>query len=280
MRYILLFGFVLHSLLLAATPHLYEAVGDPIYKEVPAVEKLLKVPYLKAYRPQYKAFIKGAKAHQRLGFKYDTKRRKKTLSKAEQQAYLDTLRQLKKQLQAIHLQVRSSLFEIIDKQHNTSFKRLKASKLSVLSQDPKSARAIRQYTKKLNAHQRQKAAQKVKDEKAAKARYRLFLRSADNLNGTWKGKNNEDIPLLAKFEDKRLSLHYLGEKDENIFRGTYAINTQFHFQIKRRKRIVDGNAHIRSVNLKRSYTIKKVTEETLVLVYKDETLTLTRKKKK
>ena len=260
----------------ANTPKIFKAVGDPVYNEIPAVEKILKVSYFKEEKLLFKEFVTKAKAHEKLGLVYDTKRKNKTLSKEEQKAYLDTLRELTKQLENIHFTVHEALPVIIEKGYTKSFYQLKNSGLDVLSNNKRNIQMIKNYDQRLR---RQKELAKInqdKREKERKVAYHKMLRSAKNLDGTWKGKSNDGSKLLAVFKAEELSLSYLTTQNTNVFLGTYSIGKEFLFTITKRELVKSKNTHTRHINLKRNYTIKKITDSELTLEYKDEIITLKR----
>jgi len=64
--------------LLAATPKFYKALGDPIYHEIPAVQKTVKISYFKKNTKLLEDFVHEASSHQKLGFVYDKKRHNNT----------------------------------------------------------------------------------------------------------------------------------------------------------------------------------------------------------
>jgi len=263
--------------LFAATPKLFKPVGDPIYKEIPAVSKMAQMSFFKNQKHVLLGFVKKAQSHKRLGLSYDKKRRNNTLNKAEQKAYLDGLRSLKEELTAVYLIAQEGLHRIIKKNYIKTFYQLKKTNIGVLRLDPKSVSAIKNYDRRLNRKQKLAQQKKAAQEKEAVITRYNELRSAKNLNGRWKGKSSDGAKLLLVFKADRLSLHYERAKDTNIFKGKYSIHkNSFNFKIQQRKRIKADLSHIRKVQLQRNYQIKTITEKELVLSYKDELLRLKR----
>jgi len=263
--------------LFAATPKLFKPIGDPVYYEISAVVSLSQMHYYKKDKTLLDSFVTKAKKHKKLGFTYDKKRRASTLSKQEQKIYLDGLRELKKQLQSIYIIVRSDLQVIIKKNYVKTFYRLKRTQLDILRIDPKSAKAISNYERKLNKKKRlakQKKTQQAKDDKVA---HYHFIRSNENLNGKWKGKSSDGTKMLATFTKDDLYLTYKTKKDTIVFKGTYKIKkNDFKFFIEHRKRTKADISHIKKVNFERVYRLLDISEANLKFKYKDETISLKR----
>ncbi|MFC2073639.1 hypothetical protein ACFLR3_00155 [Campylobacterota bacterium] len=276
-KFLLLF-FLLSLGISANTPNMFKAVGDPIYNQITAVEKMLKISYFKQDKLLFKEFTTKAKAHQRLGFIYDKKRQKKTLSKEEQKAYLDTLRKLAKQLNQIHFIVHEALPAIIKKGDTKSFYQLKNSGLDIIHNNTRNVQMITKHDQSLKRQNERVKIEQDKREKERIAAYHKMLRSSKNLEGTWKGRSNEGSELLAVFKADKLTLSYITTGKTNVFLGTYSIAKELHFTIRRRELTKSKNTHTRDINLKRSYAIKKITDSELVLAYKDEIITLKRVK--
>lgn len=269
--------FLLLTLSVSAnTPDIFKSVGDPVYSEISAVEKMLKVRYFKEKKLLFKEFVTKAKAHKKLGLLYDVKRKNKTLSKEEQKEYLNTLRELTKQLKHIYFIVHKALPIIIKKGYKKSFYQLKSSGLDILHNNRRNVLMIKNYDQKLKRQKERAKVDQAKRDKERKVAYHKMLRSAKNLNGTWKGKSNDGSKLLATFKAEELTLSYIKPQKTNVLLGTYRIDKEFHFTITKRELIKSKNTHVRHINLKRSYTIKKITESELILTYKDELITLKR----
>ena len=264
--------------LTANTPDIFKAVGDPIYNEVPAVKRLLKISYFKKEKLVFKEFTAQADAHKKLGFSYDKNRTNKTLSKEEQKEYLSTLRGLGKQLNHIHFIVHEALPSIIKKGLTRSFYQLKKSGLDVLHNNKRNIQMIKQYDQRLK---RQKERDKITNEKRkeeARIAYHKMLRSAKNLEGEWNGKSSDNSKLLALFKAEKLTLSYITPQHTSVLFGTYSIGKTFDFEITQRELVTSENTHTRHINLKRRYTLKKITESELILQHKDEIITLKRKR--
>jgi len=274
--------FLLSSLcLFAATPKLFKPIGDPIYKEIPAVISLSKMHYFKNDKKMLNNFIQDAKATKKLGFTYDKKRKQKTLTKQEQKDYLDKLRDLKKQLKTIYSRVRVALSEIIKKRYVKTFYALKRTRIDILHLDPKSASKIRKFEYQLTRKKRLAKQKKAAQLKADKLAYYKFLRSDKNLNGKWKGKSNDDTKMAASFNKSTLYLTYKNPKDTLVFKGSYKITKNtFDFFIEHRKRTKSDISHIKKVVFGRVYTILELSENKLVLKHKDEIISLKPQTKK
>jgi len=263
--------------LFSATPKLYKPIGDPIYKHISSVKKMAEIGYFKNEKQQLLSFVKNASAHKRLGFSYDKKRRAKTLTKQEQKAYLNTLRSLDRELFAINGLGKDALPVFVKRRYVQSFHQLKATHLSFLRRDSDSAWLVKKYTRELNKQERlrqQKQAKKLKNDKVA---YQKMLHSAQNLNGSWDGKSSDNSVLKAVFNEEKLSLSYISKNKINLIKGTYTLTKTLNFSMKIRKLMIEGRSHIRHIKIKRSYEIVKISETELILKYKDEVLTLTRK---
>jgi len=273
----LLFLTLLTLSLFSATPKLYKPIGDPIYKHISSVKKMSDIGYFKNEKKQLLSFIKNASDHKKLGFAYDKKRRAKTLTKEEQKAYLNRLRSLDRELFAINGLAKDALPVFIKRRYIKSFYQLKATKLSFLRRDADSAWLVKKYTRELNKKERLRQQEQAKKLKHDKVAYEKMLRSAQNLNGTWKGKSSDKTDLITVFKEDKLALSYLGKKKTNLIKGIYTINKTLNFTMQIRKLTVEGRSHIRHINIKRNYKILKVSETELILQYKDETLTLIRK---
>jgi len=272
----LLFFLLLTLSLFSATPKLYKPIGDPIYKQINSVKKISDIGYFKNQKRELLAFVKRANTHKKLGFTYDKKRRNKNLSKEEQKSYLKELRDLDKELTSINRLAKDALPVLIKRRYIKSFYQLKSSKLSFLRQDSTSAWLVKKYSRELNKKERlrqQKEAKRVKNDKIA---YKKKLRSYAHLNGTWTGKNSDKEMVSAFFNNDKLSLTYKTKNKTNIIKGNYHLNKKLSFRIKIRKLIEDKRAHIRHINIKRSYEVLKITEKELILQYKDEKLSLKR----
>jgi len=263
--------------LFAATPNLYKPIGDPIYKEIPAVYSLSQMSYFKKDKKILLDFVQAAKKNKKLGYAYDKKRRNKSLSKQEQKAYLTELRVLKKQLQSIYTIVQTALAKIIKTNYVKTYYRLKRTHIDILHLDPKSAYAMKKFEKKLNKKKRIAAQSKANKAKADKLAYYNFLRSSQNLNGKWKGKSSTGEKMSASFHDNILYLNYMSDKVVTVFKGKYKIShNAFNFHIQHRKRTKADISHIKKVNFSRIYTITKVTESIFNIRYKDEIISLKR----
>lgn len=262
--------------LFSATPKLYKAIGDPIYKQVLSVKKISDIGYFKNEKKELLAFIKRANRHKRLGFTYDKKRRANTLTKEEQKNYLRGLRDLDKELFSINTLAKDALPVFIKRRYIKSFYQLKSSQLSFLRQDSESAWLVKKYTRELNKKKRLRQQREAKKLKKDKAAYDKMLRSAKNLNGTWKGKSSDKSSLTALFNADKLSLTSINKNKTNIIKGKYSLNKKLDFTIYIRKLIIDNRSHIRHVNIKRRYEVLKITQKELILQYKDEKLILKR----
>ena len=259
-----------------AMPKLYSAIGDPLYQEIPAVEKMSKINYFKNNRAQLDSFVREASEHKRLGLLYDQKRKKKTLSKDERQMYRNTLRELEKKLLSISLIAKKGLSEIIANKRTKDFRQLTQTQLDVLKKDPQSVAEIRAYAKTLRHKQylRQKREEMQAEHK--KEAYEKMLRSAKNLNGTWTGKSSDGSSVTAYFEQEKLSLHYTRPEHINIYKGTYTMDKVLDFQIYKRELIKAGVTHVRRIGLKRKYELLNISKKELHLKYKAENITLKR----
>jgi hypothetical protein len=263
--------------LFSATPKLYKPIGDPIYKHISSVKKMSEIGYFKNEKKQLLNFVKKANTHKKLGFAYDKKRRAKTLSKEEQKAYLNTLRSLDRELFTINTLAKDALPIFIKRRYVQSFYQLKATKLSFLRRDSDSAWLVKKYSLELSKKQRIRQKQQAKKLKNNKIAYQKMLRSSQNLNGTWQGISNDKTKLKAIFNENKLALSYITKNKTNLIKGTYTVNKTLNFSMQIRKLTVEERSHIRHVNIKRNYEIVTVSETELVLKYKDEVLTLTRK---
>jgi DNA replicative helicase MCM subunit Mcm2 (Cdc46/Mcm family) len=219
----------------AAMPKLYSPIGDPLYQEIPAVEKMSKIKYFKNDRPQLDSFVREASEHKRLGLLYDQKRKAKNLSKDERQMYRNTLRDLENKLVSISAMARKALSDMIANNQAKEFRQLTQTQLEVFKKDPKSVAEIKTYAKKLRRQQylRQKREKKQAEDK--KDAYEKMLRSAKNLNGTWKGKSSDGSAVTAYFEQEKLTLHYARPEYINIYKGTYTIDKALDFHIYKRE---------------------------------------------
>ncbi len=262
--------------LFSATPKLYKAIGDPIYKQVLSVKKISDIGYFKNEKKELLAFIKRANRHKKLGFTYDKKRRANTLTKEEQKNYLRGLRDLDKELFSINTLAKDALPVFIKRRYIKSFYQLKSSQLSFLRQDSESAWLVKKYTRELNKKKRLRQQREAKKLKKDKVAYDKMLRSAKNLNGTWKGKSSDKSSLTALFNGDKLSLTSINKNKTNIIKGKYSLNKKLDFTIYIRKLIIDNRSHIRHVNIKRRYEVLKITQKELILQYKDEKLILKR----
>jgi len=262
--------------LFGATPNLYKAIGDPIYQQVPSVNKISEIGYFKTQKKEFKDFVNRAKRHKELGFKYDKLRANRTLSKAQQKAYLGVLRDLDKELLSINVYAKDALEVFVKRHYVSSFYQLKASKISVLRRDKESAWLVKKYSKDLEKQKKLNAHNKIKRDQLKAKNYRKMLRSAKNLNGIWKGKSSDGSLLRARFKADTLSLSYTKEEKEHILKGTYKIKKNFTFLIKSRILIISQKEHVRTLNIKREYLIKKISNKELILKFKDETLNLKR----
>ncbi len=262
--------------LLSVTPKLYKAIGDPIYKQVSSVKKISDIGYFKNEKKELLAFIKRANRHKNLGFTYDKKHHAHTLSKEEQKNYLRGLRDLDKELFSINTLAKDALPIFIKRRYIKSFYQLKSSQLSFLRQDSESAWLVKKYTRELNKKKRLRQQREAKKLKKDRVAYEKMLRSAKNLNGTWKGKSSDKSSITALFNGDKLSLTSINKNKTNIIKGKYSLNKKLDFTIYIRKLIIDDRSHIRHINIKRRYEVVKITQKELVLQYKDEKLTLKR----
>ena len=259
-----------------AMPKLYSAIGDPLYQEIPAVEKMSKINYFKNNRAQLDSFIREAIEHKRLGLLYDQKRKKKTLTKDERQMYRNTLHELEKKLLSISIIAKKGLSDIVANNQAKYFRQLTQTQLEILKKDPNSVAEIRAYAKKLRYKQylRQKRVEKQAEHK--KEAYEKMLRSAKNLNGTWKGKSSDGSAVTAYFEQEKLSLHYTKEEHSNIYKGTYTVGKALDFHIYKRELIKAGVTHVRRIGLQRQYELLSISKKELQMRYKAETIVLKR----
>lgn len=272
-----IFIFFASISLFASTPNLFKPIGDPIYKEIPAVISLSQMSYFKKDKALFSRFIQAAKKHKGLGHAYDKKRRNKTLSKKEQKEYLAELRILKKKLQSIYIIVQTALSKIIKTNYVKTYYRLKRTHIDILHLDPRSVSSMKRFEKKLNKKKRLAAQSKASKAKADKKAYYNFLRSPKNLDGKWKGKSSTGESMSASMHDNILYLNYMSEKVISIFKGKYKIShNQLNFYIQHRKRTKADISHIKKVNFSRIYTIIKITENNFNIQYKDEIIRLKR----
>lgn len=260
----------------AAMPKLYSAIGDPLYQEIPAVEKMSKIKYFKKYRTQLDSFIREASDHKKLGLLYDLKRKKKTLSKDERQMYRNTLRDLEKRLFSISAIARKGLSDMIANNQAKNFKLLMQTQFMVFKEDPKSVTEIRAYSKKLRHQQYIRQKRKEKQAEDQQETYKKMLRSAKNLNGTWKGKSSDGSTVTAYFEQERLSFHYTRAEHINIYKGTYTVDKALDFHIFKRALLKAGVSHIRRIDLQRRYELLSISKKELHLRYKAESIILKR----
>lgn len=260
----------------AAMPKLYSPIGDPIYLEIPAVDKMSKLKYFKNDRVQLDRFVGKASEHKRLGLLYDQKRKAKTLSKDERQMYRNTLRDLEKKLLSISAIAKKGLSDMVASNRAKDFRQLTQTQLDVFKKDPKSIAEIRTYAKKLRHQQylRQKREEKKAD--SDKEAYAKMLRSAKNLNGTWMGNSSDGSAVTAYFEQERLSLHYVRTDHINIYKGTYTIDKTLDFHIYKRELLKSGIPHMRRIDLTRRYELLSIRKKELQMKYKAETIILKR----
>lgn len=275
-KFILL--FLLSSLnLYAITPKLYKAIGDPIYYEIPAIQSLAKMNYFKKNKTFLNNFVKEAQRHKNLGFTYDKKRKSKALSNNEQKDFLNGLRSLKRQLQHINHLVDEALPLIIKKNYIKTYYRLKKTRLSILSLDPKIISSMKKFEQKIKSDRRKKQRQSALQKKNNEMNYQSYIRSQENLKGIWKGKGNKDILMSASFMNEHILLSYHKDKETTVFIGTYSIKqNDFHFYIQERKRTKSNISHVKKVNLKRIYAISNISEKELFISHKDEYIKLYR----
>ena len=260
----------------ATMPKLYSPIGDPLYQEIPAVEKMAKINYFKNDRAQLDSFVREASEHKRLGLIYDQKRKKKTLSKDERQMYRNTLRELEKKLLSISAIAKKGLSEMIANNRATDFKKLTQTQLGVLKKDPKSVADIRAYAKKLRHQQYLRLKREEKQAKHKKEAYDNMLRSAKNLNGTWTGKSSDGSSVTAYFEQEKLSLSYTKKEYTSIYKGTYTVERALDFHIYKTELVKAGVTHVRRIGLQRQYELLSISKKELQMRYKTETITLKR----
>jgi len=260
----------------AAMPKLYSAIGDPLYQEIPAVEKMSKIKYFKNDRARLDSFVRKANEHKRLGLLYDIKRQEKRLSKDERQMYRNTLRDLEKKLFSISAIARKGLSDMIANNQAKNFKLLTQTQLDVFKKDPKSVAEIRAYAKKLRRQQYLHQKREKKQAKNKREVYEKMLRSPKNLNGIWKGKSSDGSPVTAYFEQEKLFLHYTRAEHTNIYKGTYTVDKVLDFHIYKRELKKADISHIRPIDLQRQYEILNISKKELHLRYKAESITLKR----
>ena len=260
----------------AAMPKLYSPIGDPLYQEIPAVEKMSKIKYFKNDRAQLDSFVRETSEHKRLGLLYDQKRKAKTLSKDERLMYRNTLRDLEKKLVSISTIATKALSDMIKNNRAEAFRQLTQTQLKVFKKDPKSVAEISAYAKKLRHQQYLRQKREEKQAKRNTEAYEKMLRSAKNLNGTWKGKSSDGSTVTAYFEQQKLSLHYERTDHINIYKGTYTIDKALDFKIYKRELLKSGIPHIRRIDLTRRYELLSISKKELQMKYKAETITLKR----
>lgn len=112
--------------------------------------------------------------------------------------------------------------------------------------------------------------------KNTKEVYAKRLRSAKNLNGTWKGKSSDGSSVTACFEEEKLSLHYKKSEQLKIYKGTYSADKTLDFHIYKRELVKAGTSQIRRIDLQRSYELLNISKNALNLRYKTESITLKR----
>ncbi len=260
----------------AAMPKLYNAIGDPLYREITAVEKMSKIKYFTNERAELERFVREASEHKRLGLVYDLKRQEKTLSKDERQMYRNTLHKLENRVEKISSIAKKALSDMIANNQAEAFRQLTQTGLQVFKKDPKSVAEIRTYAKKLRNQQYLRQKREAKQAKNDKESYEKMLRSDKNLNGVWKGKSSDGSTVTANFEEEKLSLHYTKAEHSNIYKGTYSANKTLDFSIYKRELIKAGNSHVRRIDIERSYEFLRISKKELHLQYKAESITLER----
>ncbi|PHR56732.1 MAG: hypothetical protein COA44_07735 [Arcobacter sp.] len=235
--------------------------------------------YFKKDKKMFLNFIETAKKHKKIGHLYDKKRRNKNLNKKVQKEYLDGLRVLKKQLQSIYKIVQASLTKIIKTNYVKTYYRLKRTHIDILHLDPRSVSAMKGFEKKLNKRKRITTQNKLAKTRADKQAYYNFLRSSKNLSGNWKGKSNTGESMTASMHGNILYLNYSSKKIITVFKGKYKIShNNLNFYIEHRKRTKADISHIKKVHFSRIYSIKKITENSLTIQYKDEIIRLQKQK--
>ncbi len=242
----------------AANPKIYSSIGDPVYAAIVPTKTLSTFKTFREDRELFSSFVAEADAAKKEGLWID-KYRLLPEAKARSQQYLKTLRRL----QRIHAQiskiVKDATMTAIRKHHAKTYAAIKKTRHPVFRTDAELRRNAQRFEKQLK---RERAAAKRKKER----RYAAYLRSAKNLNGTWKGKSRNS-KVVFRFKGNTVSIVKTSPKLQQTLRGKWRIKgdnmtIDLHSITNTRS---DGIPHTRKSDVTLPMQIRKIGKRTLTL---------------
>lgn len=244
--------------LYAATPKIYSTIGDPVYAAVGPTRQLSTFKTFKEDRALFSSFADQADTAKEEGFWLD-KYRLLPEAKKRSQLYLKTLRHLQRINAQISKIVKDTTMAAIKKHHAKTYAAIKKTHHPVFHDDAELRRAATRFEQQLKREYRN--AQKKKQR-----RYKAYLRSSKNLNGTWKGKTAEG-KVHFRFKGNALSITKISPKLTQRLQGKWQIkgNTltiDLHSITNTRS---DGIPHTRKSHVTLTMQIQKISKKSLLL---------------
>lgn len=242
------------------TPEIYAGIGDPVYAAVEPVRTLSTQKAFRDDKPLFTSFVQEAAAAKKEGFWLDGNRRHaETKQRAE--VYLRTLRALSRMNADISNRVKKHLLDAINGRRVNTYYAIKKSAHPVFKSDGELHRAMVRFERKLARERGQH--KQVKAGKDA-----AYLRSYDNLRGTWKGSNGTGSRVTYRFSDKkRLTIVERNAEQIQTFKGNWKIASDVLqvslSEITNQKG--DGVPHTRSADIRLSYKILKIDSKKIEL---------------
>ena len=239
------------SLFPAATPKPFAKIGDPVYRNVTPVGKLIKSGLFEEQRHFFSTFVKEAKEARSEGFALE-KLTDPSLIKQQSKTYITRLRQLALENTEIGKTVKKAMLKSIKKKRVNAFRKILSSNHSVLKEDRILARKIWHYKQELTA-----AKKPVKKEENRPAQRQ------NNLDGIWLSRSGTVIQW--HFNNRALIISSKSAEKEQRLEGTWKIDGKklthtIHTITNRR---MGKQAHTRQKTVIRYYSLLQSSPSTL-----------------
>lgn len=200
-----------------AAPKIYSTLGDPLFATVSPTQTLANYQTFSHEAATFNAFVHDAQAAEKEGYWLDAHKASPD-GKARAADYLKTLRELIKREKKISATIKTETMQVIEENKAGVYRAIRRTGHPIFRQDAQLRRAMSAYEGRLQV----KEEKKVQKKKRARAKY---LRSVNNLVGTWSGTTIKGRPVRYHFYGgSEITITRSTKRGLQMLKGTWKID--------------------------------------------------------